>query len=82
MKLQDSGEFVGKRIFLKHKDDGWIEGTLESIEENGILMTDTETYYDDDGDEKEEITTYFIPHHNVSYMKYSPHAYYDDDTEE
>lgn len=79
MKLTDSGDFVGKKIFLKHKDDGWTEGTLESIEENGVLMSDTESYHDDNDDEKEEVTTYFVPHHNISYMKYSPHAYYQDE---
>lgn len=77
MKLKDSSEFIGKRIFLKH-DEGWIEGILESIEENGVLLSDIESYYDDDG-EKEETTTYFILHHHIVYLKYSPHAYYDDD---
>lgn len=76
-EINDSGDFVGENVFIQRKDDGWIEGKLYSIEENGIILMMKESYYD--GGEKKETTTYFIPHHNISFIKYSPHSYYEDD---
>lgn len=85
--LEDSSELKGKRVCVKidgADSNEYICGTLNAIEENGILLSDEETYYNEDEDEdKKEEVDYFIPHQNIIYIKLNPREYYDEhDNEE
>ena len=72
MRITDSEQFKKKYICVYLKDDNNIIGTLEEIEESGILLTDTIEH--DKGNREE--CSYFIPHHAISWIEYMPSGDY------
>lgn len=72
MRIHDSEEFKGKFICAYLNDGNNIIGTLESIEESGILMNDTVEH--DKGNR--EVCNYFIPHASISWLEFMPSGEY------
>lgn len=64
----ESKEFVGKYIRVNFVDGGYVEGTLNSIEEGGLLISD---HVDD------EDVNYFVPREQVLYYIYKSSGDYE-----
>lgn len=83
MIFQDSKEFKGKRICVKIKSGDEIDyifGILNSIEENGMLLSDKEAIYDEKNDDEIETeVNYFIHHSNVIYIKANAEGIYEEE---
>lgn len=75
MILTNSEDFFGKIVkivLVENSISDYIVGKLNAVEKNGVLVSDTEHYEDDNRVERERDINYFIPRDKIIYIKYQP----------